>query len=69
LQIVKETGGSVLATDFAPKMIECVKEAAKNSALTNVEARVEDGQDLHIPDLEFDYAFSIFGLVSLFSFC
>jgi len=63
-EAVKERGGSVLATDFAPKMIECVNEAVKNLKLTNVETRVEDGQDLHIGDNEFDYAFSIFGLIS-----
>jgi hypothetical protein len=49
-------------------MIEIVKEAANTLNLPNVEARVEDGQDLHIPDNQFDYAFSIFGLISLLLF-
>ncbi len=52
------TGAQVLATDFSPGMVARI--AAK--AVPNVEARVMDGQALHLPDAGFDAVFSIFGV-------
>jgi len=60
---LQSTGGYVLATDFSPKMVDIVQQAIAEKSLTNIEARVEDGQDLHIPDNSFDYGFSVFGLI------
>lgn len=53
------TGAQVLATDFSPAMVACVK----NAGLPNVEARVMDGQSLDLPDASFDATFSIFGVI------
>lgn len=52
-------GAQVLATDFSPAMVACVK----NAGLPNVEARVMDGQSLDLPDASFDATFSIFGVI------
>eukprot|EP00026_Physarum_polycephalum_P013774 Phypoly_transcript_14214.p1 GENE.Phypoly_transcript_14214~~Phypoly_transcript_14214.p1 ORF type:complete len:279 (+),score=61.58 Phypoly_transcript_14214:116-952(+) len=60
---VKSTGGSVLATDFSTKMVEATKKGIANFGLTNIEAQVEDGQNLSLPDNSFDYLFSIFGYI------
>lgn len=46
LQETKDTGGHVCASDFAPQMVEVLKAEAKNQSLTNIEAKVEDGQVL-----------------------
>lgn len=52
-------GAQVLATDFSPGMVARIA-AAK---LSNVEARVMDGQALDLPDASFDIAFSVFGVI------
>ncbi len=52
-------GAQVMATDFSPAMVACVK----NAGLPNVEARVMDGQSLDLPDASFDATFSIFGVI------
>jgi len=51
-------GAQVLATDFSPGMVARI--AAK--AVSNVEARVMDGQALDVPDEAFDAVFSMFGV-------
>ncbi|MEG3084410.1 class I SAM-dependent methyltransferase [Sphingomonas sp. PB2P12] len=53
------TGAHVLATDFSPGMIARIA-AAK---LSNVDARVMDGQALALDDASFDAVFSIFGVI------
>lgn len=53
------TGAQVLATDFSPGMAARVAAAG----LSNVEARVMDGQALDLPDASFDAVFSIFGVI------
>ncbi|MBB5519375.1 class I SAM-dependent methyltransferase [Amphiplicatus metriothermophilus] len=51
-------GAQVLATDFSPGMVARI--AAK--AVSNIEARVMDGQALDLPDEAFDAVFSFFGV-------
>src|SRR5437764_3624940 len=46
-------GAHVLATDFAPGMIDRLKERAREERLT-VETAVMDGQALELPDRSFD---------------
>jgi ubiquinone/menaquinone biosynthesis C-methylase UbiE len=53
------TGAKVLATDFSPGMVACIAAAA----ISNVDARVMDGQALDLPDAQFDAVFSIFGVI------
>lgn len=55
-------GARVLATDFAPGMIDRLRARAMAERLT-VEAAVMDGQALELPDRSFDVAASIFGLL------
>ena len=57
-------GANVLATDFAPGMLELLRaEARKNSLQDRVETVVMDGQNLDVPDESFDVAASIFGVL------
>lgn len=53
------SGARVLATDFAPGMVEAVLARGGGT----LEARVMDGQALDLPDGSFDAAFSIFGIM------
>src|SRR5690348_3280147 len=55
-------GARVLATDFAPAMIDRLARKARDERLT-VETAVMDGQALDLPDRSFDVAASIFGLL------
>jgi ubiquinone/menaquinone biosynthesis C-methylase UbiE len=57
--LAAQTGAQVLATDFSAGMVARVAAAG----LTNVEARVMDGQALALSDGSFDAVFSIFGVI------
>lgn len=57
--LAARTGAEVLAVDFSPGMVARIEAAG----LTNVAARVMDGQALALPDGAFDAVFSIFGVV------
>jgi len=52
----------VAALDFAPAMIDRLRQRADRAGLV-VDARVGDGQQLPWSDAEFDCAFSMFGLI------
>jgi SAM-dependent methyltransferase len=57
-------GATVLATDFAPGMVQLLRaEAVKNGLQDRVETAVMDGQNLDVPDEAFDVAASIFGVL------
>ena len=56
-------GAEVVATDFAPGMIQRLRGRASRAGLTNLAAEVMDGQALTLPDASFDAAFSMFGLI------
>jgi ubiquinone/menaquinone biosynthesis C-methylase UbiE len=53
------TGAQVLAVDFSPAMVARIVAAG----LSNVDAKVMDGQALALPDDSFDAVFSIFGVI------
>lgn len=55
-------GADVLATDFAPQMVERLRERAKDVGVA-VTAEVMDGQALDVPAGSFDAAYSNFGLI------
>ncbi len=59
------SGAEVLATDYAPAMVEHLRARARNAGLSNLDARVMDGTDLDLADDSFDVAASQHG-VSLF---
>jgi ubiquinone/menaquinone biosynthesis C-methylase UbiE len=56
-------GAVVLATDFAPGMVTRLQERIAAARLSNIEARVMDGQALEVPDASFDVSASILGLI------
>ncbi len=53
----------LLATDFAPKMIELLRERMAAAGATNVTCQVMDGQALQIEDASFDRAACSFALM------
>jgi SAM-dependent methyltransferase len=55
--------GTVLATDIAPNIVELARRAAAEQGLTQVEARVMDGEQLELPDATFDAVTSRVGLI------
>ncbi|MEA2696852.1 MAG: hypothetical protein QOI66_1123 [Myxococcales bacterium] len=57
------TARSVQAIDFAPQMLDQLRARAAAANITNVEARVADGQALPFPASQFDAAYSMFGLI------
>lgn len=56
-------GARVLATDFAPGMIERLQAHVRQSAIDNIETAVMDGQNLLLDDHSFDVAASIVGVI------
>lgn len=60
---VAKRGAHVLATDFAPAMVERLKERAVSERLQNFEVLVMDGQALELEDQSFDAAGSQFGVM------
>ncbi len=56
-------GGDVLATDFAPGMIERLRQRIHHEGLQNIRAEIMDGQALNLPDACFDVSASIVGVI------
>lgn len=56
-------GADILATDFAPGMIERLQQRLDEAAIHNVKAEVMDGQNLAIEDGSFDISASIVGVI------
>lgn len=56
-------GGDVLAIDISPHMVERLKTRARDERLSNLGARVMDGQNLELDDDSFDVAASQFGVM------
>lgn len=56
-------GARVLATDIAPAMVERLDARARAEGLSDLEARVMDGQALELADDTFDIAGSQFGVM------
>ena len=54
--------GLVYAEDVQPEMLTAISRRVQREGLTNVEARVMDGQALELPDASFDAALSMFGI-------
>ena len=58
-----ERGASVLATDFAPGMLQVLDALVAERQLTKVTTAMMDGQALDVEDNAFDVAASMFGLI------
>jgi SAM-dependent methyltransferase len=61
--LAARTARRVHALDFSPAMLGELAARAAAAGVTNVEARVGDGQALPFPDGGFDAAYSMFGLI------
>ncbi|MHB8605742.1 MAG: class I SAM-dependent methyltransferase [Thermoplasmatota archaeon] len=61
--LAAKRGARVLATDFAPAMIDRLGARVKGEKLDGIETRVMDGQRLALPDASFDVTASVFGLI------
>jgi len=57
-----DEGAEVVATDFAPRMIDRLRARLSDAGLT-AESIVMDGQDLRFADSTFDKVISVFGLI------
>ncbi len=58
-----ERGAAVTATDFAEGMVEVARRRLRVGGHDSSTAVCMDGQDLQLPDSEFDAAVSMFGLM------
>jgi ubiquinone/menaquinone biosynthesis C-methylase UbiE len=56
-------GAKVVATDFAPKMVECFEKRAREQGLSDAVGRVMDCHALDFPDATFDVTGSQFGVM------
>ena len=56
-------GAQVTAVDFSPAMIELLVHQVEEEKLTNLTAKVGDGQRLALSSESFDVAFSLFGVI------
>lgn len=56
-------GAEVLATDFAPGMVELLRARCDAEGLDRCTVAEMDGQALEVPDASFDLAVSMFGLI------
>ncbi len=55
--------GSVLATDISSNILEFAQQAAHQAGLKNVETKVQDGENLELPENAFDAVISRVGLI------
>jgi ubiquinone/menaquinone biosynthesis C-methylase UbiE len=58
-----DPGGSVLATDISPNILEYAAASARAQGLDNVETRAMDGEHLELADESFDVVISRVGLI------
>ncbi|MGZ4707862.1 MAG: class I SAM-dependent methyltransferase [Acidimicrobiales bacterium] len=58
-----ELGADVVATDFAPGMVELLSRRLAERGHANVAVEVMDGQALELDDASFDVAISMLGLI------
>jgi SAM-dependent methyltransferase len=65
LTIAKRVGptGSVLATDLSPAILEFAKDKARRAGYRNVATQPADGENLEVPDGNFDVAICRLGLM------
>jgi SAM-dependent methyltransferase len=56
-------GAEVHAVDFAPGMVELLRERLAADGVADARVEVMDGQALELDDARYDAAFSVFGLI------
>lgn len=62
-ETLAQSAGSVLATDFAPGMVEVLEERLHRAGIDNVTCKVMDGMALEVEDESFDRAVCCFGVM------
>lgn len=65
LQAAERVGpdGSVLATDISPNILEFAAANARRAGYANVETKVQDGEELDVPEGSFDAVISRVGMI------
>lgn len=61
--LIYRAAAEVHAIDFSPGMLACFDREIARRGIANISTRRMDGQHLEFGDGEFDWAFSIFGLM------
>lgn len=61
--LAARAGAEVLATDFAPGMVDRLRERIVAEGLSGISAEIMDGQALAVPDATFDASVSVLGLI------
>jgi len=61
--LIQRTADEIHAIDFSPGMLGCFDREIARSGFTNIKTYAMDGQNLDFGDNQFDWAFSIFGLM------
>jgi ubiquinone/menaquinone biosynthesis C-methylase UbiE len=61
--LIHDEAGEIHAIDFSPGMLECFNREIARRGIANITTYHMDGQNLEFGDAEFDWAFSIFGLM------
>ena len=56
-------GGRVIATDFAPQMVDAARRLAESAGATGVEHRVMDAEAIDLPDASVDAVLCRWGLM------
>ena len=61
--LIHRDAGEIHGIDFSPGMLECFNREVARRGIANIKTWRMDGQHLEFGDGEFDWAFSIFGLM------
>lgn len=61
--LIQSDANEIHAIDFSPGMLACFEREIARRGIANIRTYHMDGQQLDFPDNEFDWAFSIFGLL------
>jgi len=61
--LIHRAAAEIHAIDFSPGMLECFEREIARRGVANIKMRHMDGQHLEFGDDEFDWSFSIFGLM------
>jgi len=61
--LIQREADEIRGVDFSPGMLECFNREIARRGIANIKTYFMDGQNLEFGDNEFDWAFSIFGLM------
>ena len=61
--LIQQQADHIHAIDFSPGMLECFNREISRQQISNINTYLMDGQQLSFADNQFDWAYSIFGLM------